>query len=86
MGGACWIENRRTTGVGAASIVIVGAEANADADVEESDAENALLAVAAAVDGAELGGMLFISCLHDTHWEIWGDLPTRALVVARRAM
>ena len=71
MGGACWIENRRTTGFGAASIVIVGAEANAGADVEESDAENALLAVAAAVDAAELGGMLFISCLHDTPWEIW---------------
>ena len=27
LGGACWIENRRTTGFGAASIAIVGAEA-----------------------------------------------------------
>ena len=73
LGGACWIENRRTTGVGAASIAIVGAEANAEGAVDESDAESALLAVAAAVDDAELGGMLFMSCLIDTfaaHWKI----------------
>ena len=79
MGGACWIENRRTTGSAAASIAIVGAETNVEVDVragevEESDAENAaLLAVAAAVDAAELGGMLFMSCLIDTfaaHWKI----------------
>ena len=80
MGGACWIENRRTTCSGAASIAIVGAETNVEIDVRagevgESDAENAalLLAVAAAVDDAELGGMLFMSCLIDTfaaHWKI----------------
>jgi hypothetical protein len=68
-GGALWIENNRTTGFGAASIAIADAEANAEVDVsagdvrvEESDTENALLAVDVA---AELVGILFISCLRD---------------------
>ena len=65
------MEYSRTTGFCAASIIFVAAEANADDEVsveaddavraEESDTENALLAVTAAAaavaDGDEFGGI-----------------------------